>query len=45
VRNADGACKAIVEHKDATPRSAQITEVYSGIMAVPARLLRAGWRG
>ena len=31
---------AIVEHKDATPAQRQITEIYSGIMAVPTRLLR-----
>ena len=30
---------AIVEHKDATPAQRQITEIYSGIMAVPTRLL------
>ena len=42
VRNADGAVQGIVEHKDATDAQRAITEVYSGIMAVPARLLR-GW--
>ena len=31
---------AIVEHKDATEAQRQITEIYSGIMAVPTRLLR-----
>ena len=31
---------AIVEHKDATDAERQITEIYSGIMAVPTRLLR-----
>ncbi len=31
---------AIVEHKDASPEQRAITEVYSGIMAVPARLLK-----
>jgi bifunctional UDP-N-acetylglucosamine pyrophosphorylase/glucosamine-1-phosphate N-acetyltransferase len=36
------AVQAIVEHKDASPAQRQITEVYSGIMAVPARLLK-GW--
>jgi bifunctional UDP-N-acetylglucosamine pyrophosphorylase/glucosamine-1-phosphate N-acetyltransferase len=34
--------KAIVEHKDATEAQRQIQEVYSGIMAVPARQLK-GW--
>ena len=42
VRNAEGAVQGIVEHKDATDPQRAITEVYSGIMAVPARLLR-GW--
>ena len=42
VRNADGAVQGIVEHKDASEAQRAITEVYSGIMAVPARLLR-GW--
>ncbi len=32
---------AIVEQKDATPEQRAIREVYSGIMAVPARLLKA----
>jgi bifunctional UDP-N-acetylglucosamine pyrophosphorylase/glucosamine-1-phosphate N-acetyltransferase len=36
--------QAIVEHKDATDAQRQIQEVYSGIMAVPARLLK-GWLG
>jgi bifunctional UDP-N-acetylglucosamine pyrophosphorylase/glucosamine-1-phosphate N-acetyltransferase len=40
VRNADGAVQAIVEHKDATEAQRAIAEVYSGIMAVPARLLK-----
>ena len=31
---------AIVEHKDATDAERQITEIYSGIMAVPTRWLR-----
>ena len=31
---------AIVEHKDATDAERCITEIYSGIMAVPTRLLR-----
>ncbi|RYF07799.1 MAG: UDP-N-acetylglucosamine diphosphorylase/glucosamine-1-phosphate N-acetyltransferase [Comamonadaceae bacterium] len=38
----DGAVQAIVEHKDASDAQRAIDEVYSGIMAVPARLL-AGW--
>ncbi|NDF06457.1 MAG: hypothetical protein EB066_08535, partial [Betaproteobacteria bacterium] len=33
--------QAIVEEKDATPAQRQIQEIYSGIMAVPTRLLRA----
>ena len=39
-----GKVHAIVEHKDASDAQRQIREVYSGIMAVPARLL-AGWLG
>ncbi len=39
-RAADGAVKAIVEHKDASPDQRQIREVYSGIMAVPAASLK-----
>ena len=42
VRNAQGVVQAIVEEKDATPEQRQIQEIYSGIMAVPTRLLR-GW--
>ena len=38
------AVQAIVEHKDASEAQRQIQEVYSGIMAVPARLLKA-WLG
>lgn len=34
--------QAIVEHKDASDEQRRITEIYSGIMAVPTRLLR-GW--
>jgi bifunctional UDP-N-acetylglucosamine pyrophosphorylase / glucosamine-1-phosphate N-acetyltransferase len=34
--------RAIVEHKDASEAQRAITEIYSGIMAVPTRLLR-GW--
>jgi bifunctional UDP-N-acetylglucosamine pyrophosphorylase / glucosamine-1-phosphate N-acetyltransferase len=40
VRQGD-AVQAIVEQKDATDAQRQINEVYSGIMAVPARLLKA----
>ncbi len=40
VRDGD-AVKAIVEHKDASDAQRAICEVYSGIMAVPARLLKA----
>lgn len=39
VREGD-TVKAIVEQKDATPEQRRITEVYSGIMAVPAVLLK-----
>ncbi|MFN7153567.1 MAG: bifunctional UDP-N-acetylglucosamine diphosphorylase/glucosamine-1-phosphate N-acetyltransferase GlmU [Acidovorax sp.] len=42
VRNASDAVQGIVEHKDASDAQRAITEVYSGIMAVPAKLLR-GW--
>ncbi len=42
VRNVDGAVQGIVEHKDASEAQRAIIEIYSGIMAVPARLLR-GW--
>ncbi len=39
VRQGD-AVQAIVEQKDATPAQLKITEVYSGIMAVPAKQLK-----
>lgn len=42
VRAPDGAVQAIVEHKDASDAQRRIDEIYSGIMAVPARLL-SGW--
>ena len=42
VRNAAGDVTAIVEHKDASAAQHAIREIYSGIMAVPTRLLR-GW--
>ncbi len=35
-----GKVLAIVEHKDASEAQRQISEIYSGIMAVPTRLLR-----
>ncbi|MFB0899974.1 MAG: bifunctional UDP-N-acetylglucosamine diphosphorylase/glucosamine-1-phosphate N-acetyltransferase GlmU [Polaromonas sp.] len=35
-----GKVLAIVEHKDASDAQRQINEIYSGIMAVPTRLLR-----
>jgi bifunctional UDP-N-acetylglucosamine pyrophosphorylase / glucosamine-1-phosphate N-acetyltransferase len=35
------AVQAIVEHKDASAAQRKITEIYSGIMAVPARQLKA----
>ncbi len=38
---ASAQVRAIVEHKDATAEQRQITEIYSGIMAVPTRLLRS----
>ena len=41
VRNALGDVQAIVEHKDATDEQHRITEIYSGIMALPTRLLRS----
>lgn len=40
VRGAAREVLAIVEQKDATPEQRAITEIYSGIMAVPTRLLR-----
>ncbi|MGV8803721.1 MAG: bifunctional UDP-N-acetylglucosamine diphosphorylase/glucosamine-1-phosphate N-acetyltransferase GlmU [Polaromonas sp.] len=39
---ASGQVRAIVEHKDASEAQRAIHEIYSGIMAVPTRLLR-GW--
>ncbi|MFC7435077.1 bifunctional UDP-N-acetylglucosamine diphosphorylase/glucosamine-1-phosphate N-acetyltransferase GlmU [Hydrogenophaga bisanensis] len=41
VRAEDGAVSAIIEHKDASDEQRAIREIYSGIMAVPTRLLRA----
>jgi bifunctional UDP-N-acetylglucosamine pyrophosphorylase/glucosamine-1-phosphate N-acetyltransferase len=42
VRDDQGAIQAIVEQKDASKSQLDIREVNSGIMAVPAKLLR-GW--
>ena len=39
---AGGAVTAIVEHKDANEAQRAVREIYSGVMAVPARLLK-GW--
>ena len=39
---ASSQVRAIVEHKDASEAQREIREIYSGIMAVPTRLLR-GW--
>ena len=39
LRGADGAVLGIVEEKDASEAERSICEVYSGILAVPARLL------
>jgi len=39
-RNPQAQVQAIVEEKDATPEQRLIQEIYSGIMAVPTRLLR-----
>ena len=41
VRNADGAVQAIVEEKDASDAQRALTEIYSGIMAAPTRLLKS----
>ena len=41
VRDIDGeSVQAIIEHKDADEEQLTIREVYSGVMAVPARLLK-----
>ncbi len=40
VRNAEGTVQRIVEQKDANAQERAITEIYSGIMAVPARRLK-----
>ena len=41
VRSASGDVQAIVEHKDASESQREIREIYSGIMAAPAKLLKA----
>ncbi len=41
VRNAAGAVQAIVEHKDASPEQRDITEIYTGVMALPNVQLKA----
>ena len=38
---ADSAVRAIVEHKDASDSQRRITEVYTGFMAAPNRLMRS----
>ncbi|MDO9358321.1 MAG: bifunctional UDP-N-acetylglucosamine diphosphorylase/glucosamine-1-phosphate N-acetyltransferase GlmU, partial [Polaromonas sp.] len=40
-KEASAQVRAIVEHKDATEAERAINEIYSGIMAVPTRLLRS----
>ena len=40
-QEASAQVRAIVEHKDASAQQRQINEIYSGIMAVPTRLLRS----
>lgn len=44
VRNESGTVQRIVEQKDASEAERAITEIYSGIMAVPARHLKR-WLG
>lgn len=41
LRNAQDQVQAIVEEKDATQQQRAVTEVYSGIMAVPSKWLKA----
>ena len=41
VRNSDGNIEAIVEQKDASPEQQAIKEINTGIMAMPAKFLRA----
>ncbi|HEX7385280.1 MAG TPA: bifunctional UDP-N-acetylglucosamine diphosphorylase/glucosamine-1-phosphate N-acetyltransferase GlmU [Burkholderiaceae bacterium] len=44
VRAADGALRAIVEEKDASPEQRALREVYTGMMAAPTAALRR-WLG
>jgi bifunctional UDP-N-acetylglucosamine pyrophosphorylase / glucosamine-1-phosphate N-acetyltransferase len=44
LRAPDGAVLGIVEHKDASPEQRQIKEFYTGVMAVPNKLLKS-WLG
>lgn len=39
-RAGDEQVRAIVEHKDATPKQREIREVYTGMMAVPTKTLK-----
>ncbi len=41
VRDAEGAVRAVVEQKDATPAQLGIHEINAGVMAIPAARLRA----
>ncbi|RQO61025.1 UDP-N-acetylglucosamine diphosphorylase/glucosamine-1-phosphate N-acetyltransferase [Variovorax sp. KBW07] len=41
-KTGEGEVTAVVEHKDATQAQRAVREIYSGVMAVPARLLK-GW--
>ena len=41
LRAEDGAVLGIVEHKDASPAQRDIREFYTGVMAVPNKLLKA----
>ena len=42
IRDAAGRVQRIVEQKEGTPDELKVQEIYSGIMAAPARLLK-GW--
>ncbi len=44
VRQYDGQVSEIVEHKDATPEQLKLTEINTGILAMPAKKL-ADWLG
>ena len=41
VRDSSGTVQAIVEHKDASPAQREITEIYTGVMALPNARLKA----